>query len=101
MEVASDMLRFIALHPLAFQEDQLAPLAKEPLPAGVTWTSTFIAFADGKSFCLWEAPTREAVIDIFTRYEIPFENLYEVRQFDPVTGTLEPEPAKTPVLQSV
>jgi hypothetical protein len=34
------MRRFIAVHPLAFSEEQLQPLAKEPLPEGTTWHGT-------------------------------------------------------------
>jgi hypothetical protein len=93
------MLRFIAVHPVAFSEEQLQPLAKEPLPEGVTWKSTYCSFADGKAFCHWEAPTREVVVDIFKKYDIPYEAIYEVRRFDPATGQLEVEPIMAKVLQ--
>ena len=32
--------------------------------------------------------------EIFAKYEIPYEGIYEVRRFDPATNTLEPEPAE-------
>ena len=95
------MARYIAVHPVAFTEEQLTPLAKEPLPEGVTWHSTHSAFAEGKSFCHWEAPAREALLEIFERYAIPFETLYEVRRFDPAVGEMEPVPVEEKVLQSV
>ncbi len=95
------MRRFIAVHPLAFSEDQLRPLAKEPLPEGVTWHGTFSAFADERSYCHWEAPAKESVVEIFTKYEIPYEAIHEVRQFDPSTGLMEPEPIAAEIPQLV
>ena len=85
------MPRFIAVHPVGFTEEQLAPLAKEPLPEGVTWHSTYCAFAENKSYCHWEAPTKEALVALFKKYEIPYEAIYLVRHFDPATGQMEPE----------
>jgi len=93
------MLRFIAVHPVGFSEEQLAPLAKEALPAGVTWHATYCAALDNKSFCHWEAPTRDAVLEIFKKYEIPYETLHEVRRFDPATGLMEHAPVEVKVLQ--
>jgi hypothetical protein len=95
----SAVLRFIAVHPVGFTEEQLAPLAKEPLPEGVTWHSTYCAFAENRSYCHWEAPTKDAIVGIFKRYEIPYEAIHEVRRFDPATGQMEPEPLEAKVLQ--
>ena len=92
------MSRFIAVHPVAFSEEQLRPLAKEQLPEGVTWNSTYCAFAENKAYCHWEAPTKEAVVEIFKKYEIPHEAIFEVRLFDPATGLLEVEPVEAKVL---
>jgi hypothetical protein len=89
--------RFIAVHPLTFTEEQLQPLAKEPMPEGVTWHSTYSALAESKSYCHWEAPSREAVLEIFKKYEIPFEVVHEVRRFDPTTGLMEPAPFEAEV----
>ena len=49
-------------------------------PAGESW----------KRFCHWEAPTKEAVVEVFEKYEIPYEAIHEVRRFDPATGEMEP-----------
>jgi len=100
MEVAA-MPRFVAVHPVGFTRDQLAPLAKEPMPEGVTWNSTYSAFADNKSFCHWEAPTRDVVVEIFKKYEIPYDAIHEVRRFDPATAEMEPEPIEMKVPQPV
>jgi hypothetical protein len=86
------MPRFVAVHPVAFTAEQLQPLAKEVLPEGVIWHDTFCAFGESKTYCHWEAPTGEALRDIFTKYEVPYELIHEVRRFDPSTGLLEPEP---------
>ena len=83
------MPRFIGVHPVAFSEEQLQPLAKEQLPEGVIWNSTYSAEAESKTYCLWEAPTKAAVVAIFDKYEIPFEAVHEVRLFDPATGRME------------
>jgi len=84
-------MRFIAVHAVAFPEDQLAPLTTEPMPEGVAWHSTFIAYGDAKTYCHWEAPSKQALADLFVKYQVPVEAIHEVRQFDPVTGRLEPE----------
>ena len=84
-------MRFIAVHPVAFPEDQLAPLAMEPMPEGVAWHTTFIAYADTRTYCHWEAPSKQILADLFVKYQVPVEVIHEVREFDPVTGKLEPE----------
>jgi galactose mutarotase-like enzyme len=84
-------MRFIAVHPVAFLEEQLAPLTKEQLPVGVTWHSTFIAYGDSKSYCHWEAPAKQVLTDLFVKYQIPVEVIHVVRHFDPLTAKLEPE----------
>jgi hypothetical protein len=95
------MLRFIAVHPVVFSEEQLQPLTMEQLPQGVTWHSTFCAFADDKSFCHWHAPTRQTLLDLFAKYEIPYAAVYEVRLFDPATGRLEAQPTAEKVAEAV
>ncbi len=91
-------MRFIAVHPAAFTEEQLQPLAKEQLPEGVIWHATYCDFEENKTFCHWEAPTREALADLFVKYEIPYEMIHGVRHFDPMTAQLEPEAAEARVL---
>lgn len=95
------MLRFIAVHPTAFTEEQLQPLTMEQLPRGVTWHGTFCAFADDRSFCHWHAPTKQTLLDLFAKYEIPYETVYEVRLFDPATGRLEAEPHIEKIAEAV
>lgn len=95
------MPRYIAVHPAAFTEDQLQPLTKAPVPEGVTWIGTFCGFADDTTYCHWTAPSEETLVGIFAQYGIPYTAIHEVRLFDPVTATLEPEPTETRVPQPV
>jgi len=64
----------------------------------VTWHSTYSALTENTSYCHWEAPTREAILEILKKYEIPYEVVHEVRRFDPTTGLMEPAPVETKVL---
>ncbi len=84
-------MRFVAVHPVAFPEEQLAPLAREPMPDGVLWHDTLISYGDMKTYCQWEAPTRQTLADLFLKYGIPVDEIHEVRRFDPAAGRLEPE----------
>ena len=83
------MARFIAVHPVAFTDEQLQTLAKETPPEGTTWHATFLAVDDDTSYCHWEAPAKEVLIGVFTKYEIPYMSIRAVRLFDPATGKLE------------
>jgi hypothetical protein len=95
------VLRFIAVHPTAFSEEMLQPLARESLPEGVVWKATFSAFDDDKTYCHWEAASKDDVLAVFTKYQIPYEVIHEVRLFDPVTGMMEAAPIGGEVLQPV
>ena len=83
------MPKFIAVHPVAYNKEQLAPLAKEQLPAGVDWGSTWCAFGDNKSYCEWNAPDKAVVEAIFKQYSIPYEAIHEVQRYNPKTGDFE------------
>jgi hypothetical protein len=95
------MLRFIAVHPGAFSEEMLQPLAKESMPENVIWKATFSAFDDNKTYCHWEAASKEDMLAIFAKYQIPYEVIHEVRMFDPAIGTMEPTPITAKVLETV
>jgi hypothetical protein len=94
------MPRYIAVHPMANTEEQLQSFAPL-LPASVVWNSTYVAFGGNKTYCIWEAPTKETMAEVFAKYEIPYEVIEEVRRYDPVTNTLEPEPVEVKVPVSV
>ncbi|MGA2512624.1 MAG: nickel-binding protein [Candidatus Limnocylindrales bacterium] len=92
------MPRYIGVHAVAFAEEQLQQLAPV-LPSSVIWNSTYVAFADNKTYCIWEAPTKETMAEVFAKYEIPYDAIYEVRRFDPATNKLKPEPVAANVPQ--
>ncbi len=84
------MPRFMATHSVVYDEEQLKELTKKDLPVGVSWIRTFCGFDDNKSFCEWQAPSREAVEQVFQSANIPYDAIYPVRLFDVPTATLEP-----------
>ena len=85
------MPHFIAAHQVAFTEEQLQALAarRHEIAAGTIWRSTYCSFADGVSYCHWEAPNAEAILQVFKDFEVPYEALHEVRRFDPAAAKLE------------
>jgi hypothetical protein len=80
----------MATHSVVYNEKQLKELAKKDLPKGVSWIRSFCGFDDKKTFCEWQAPSREAVEQVFRTANIPFDAIYKVRLFDVRTATLEP-----------
>jgi hypothetical protein len=84
------MARFVATHSTVFSEEQLKGLAQKPLPEGISWVRTFCGFADNKSFCEWEAPSKTAVEQVLREANVPYDAVYPVRLFDVPTATLEP-----------
>jgi hypothetical protein len=88
------MSRFIAVHPVAFTAEQLLPLSKEQLPEGFNWHATYIDAEGNKTFCHWQAPTMEALREVFAKYEVPYEAIHTVRLFDPLLGQVEPAEEK-------
>jgi len=84
------MPRFMATHSVAYSEEQLKELTQKDLPEGVSWIRTFCGFVDNKSFCEWQAPSREAVQQVLQSANIPYDAIYPVRLFDVPTATLEP-----------
>jgi hypothetical protein len=81
--------RFIATHSAAFSEEQLKEMAQKPLPEGMSWLRTFCGFADNKSFCEWEAPSKAVVEQVLRQANVPYDAIYAVRLFDVPTATLE------------
>ena len=87
------MPRFIAVHTAPFGEDDIKGAAKDmpsKLPAGVSWKLTYCDFADNKFFCEWEAPTKEAIEQVFKASNLPFDAVYPVRLLDVAKAELEP-----------
>ena len=86
------MSRFIVVHTFPLTEEQVMAAVGTPsaLPAGVVWKLTYCDFADGKFFCEWEGPSKQAIEQALEAEQTPFDAVYPVRTFDVATGKLEP-----------
>ena len=87
------MSRFIAVHTASFTEEQYMAAVgtiESAFPAGVAWKLTYCDFADGKFFCEWEGPSKQAIEQVLKAMQMPFDAVYPVRIFDVATRKLEP-----------
>ena len=50
---------------------------------GVTWISSFVSEDKTRTFCLYEAPTPEAIRKTAIRNELPVDEITQVRVLDP------------------
>ena len=79
------MPRFIAIHNMPYNEEQIIATAKNmpsQLPPNLSWNLTYCAFDDGKFFCEWEGPDKEAIEQVFKASQIPYEAVYPIRLLD-------------------
>lgn len=83
------MSRFLVAHSVVFSEEKMKELAKKPLPEGITWMRSFCGFEDSKSFCEWQAPSREAIEQVLRQVDVSYDAIYPVRLFDVATASLE------------
>jgi len=90
------MPRFIAVHTLPLTDAEFTNSMKQlsellsQLPPGVAFHRTYCSFADHKFFCDWEAPSKEALEQLFEAQDRPFDAIYPVRLFDVANLELEP-----------
>ena len=79
------MARFIAVHSMSYNEEQIIATAKNmpnQLPKDVSWKLTYCAFDDNRFFCEWEAPNKDAVEQVFKSTQVPYDAVYPVRLLD-------------------
>jgi len=50
---------------------------------GVTWLQSFVSDDAGKSFCIYDAPTPEAIRKTAVRNALPVDSITQVRVLDP------------------
>jgi Protein of unknown function (DUF4242) len=50
---------------------------------GVTWLHSYVTDEKRKTFCLYDAPTPEAVRAVAARNGLPVDGIHEVRVLDP------------------
>jgi hypothetical protein len=51
--------------------------------AGVTWVHSYVSADKTKTFCVYDAPTPEAIRKTASRNELPIDQITEVRVLDP------------------
>jgi hypothetical protein len=50
---------------------------------GVTWVHSYVTPGNGKTFCIYDAPTAEAIHTAAQRNGLPVDSITEVRVLDP------------------
>jgi hypothetical protein len=50
---------------------------------GVTWLSSYVSEDKGRTFCVYDAPTPEAIRKTAARNELPVDRITQVRVLDP------------------
>jgi hypothetical protein len=78
------MARFIAVHTMPMTEQQALEMAKKmpAFPKGVSWKYTYADFKDGKFFCEWDVPNKEALEQVFKSMNMPYDAVYPVRLYN-------------------
>ena len=55
----------------------------------MTWISSFVSEDKNRTFCIYDAPTPEAIRKTATRNELPVDRITQVRVLDPYFYTGE------------
>lgn len=73
-----------------FTEEKLKELSKKEAPEEFEWKKTYCNFENNKFFCLWEAPSPEAIEQLFKKVNVPpCDAIYSVQTFNPKKSKLE------------
>lgn len=51
--------------------------------AGVRWVNSFLSADKRKTYCLYEAPSAEAIVEAANRHDSPPDSVIPVDQIDP------------------
>ncbi|MEP7207748.1 MAG: DUF4242 domain-containing protein [Casimicrobiaceae bacterium] len=51
--------------------------------SGVTWVHSYVAHGLGKTFCIYDAPTPEAIQETARANKLPIDSITEVSVLDP------------------
>jgi Protein of unknown function (DUF4242) len=60
-----------------------ATVVERNLDEGVTWVHSYVSADKRTTFCIYDAPTPEAVRKTAARNELPVDQITEVRVLDP------------------
>jgi hypothetical protein len=63
--------------------DEYRGVLERNLDEGVTWIHTYVSEDGTAAFCLYEAPTPEAIRKTARRNALPVERITQVRVLDP------------------
>jgi hypothetical protein len=86
------MPRFLAVHTLPLNKEQFKDTAEKTLKTpspGFSWKQTYCDFANHKFFCVWEAPSKEALEQGFKNHQMPFDSVHPVELFNTSTKIFE------------
>lgn len=79
------MPRFIAVHPVAFKDEEMIALLarRDELPSSLTWRFSFVADGERVTYCEWDAPEARLLEEVFEAFGVPYSAVHEVRVFEP------------------
>ena len=63
--------------------DMCMTVVERNAEAGVTWVHSYVSADKAKTFCVYDAPTPEAVRKTASRNDLPIDRITEVRVLDP------------------
>jgi hypothetical protein len=69
--------------PAPCETGEYAPIVGRNADDGVTWLHSYVADGGRTTYCLYEAPTPEAIRRTATANRLPVERITEVRVLDP------------------
>ncbi len=58
-------------------------IVENNVPDGVTWLTSYVSADRKRVFCVYEAPTPEAIRRVASRNRLPVHEITEVRVLDP------------------
>jgi hypothetical protein len=60
-----------------------ASIVERNAAEGVTWVTSYVSEDRSKTFCIYDAPSPEAIRKTATRNDLPVERITQVRVLDP------------------
>lgn len=61
----------------------LGPMIANNLQSGVTWVHSYITADKRRTFCIYDAPSPQAIRDVAKKNGLPVGDIHEVRVLDP------------------
>jgi hypothetical protein len=86
------MSRFLAVHTLPLNKEQFQGMAEKALKSikpGFSWNQTYCDYTNHKFYCEWEAPSKEALEQVFKNFNILFDAINQVEVYNTVTKTFD------------